>query len=254
MHGYTSGTHEHSPTHTSPNTSAQVSTQLHASAHTYQHIRTSAHTNTSAHADTSARSHLPTTLQAQIGSTQLNIEDRSVYMELQTHISTYVCAHTETHQHIYVCAHRDTSGRVCVHTQTHINIYVCAHRHTSARMCARTQAHISTYTCVHTHVCTQQLRLHGRGCTQRARARVGADGHAERGRRAHPGHRAMPAAPGSPPSLPHPRPLRRHRRDVGSQKIISFPDWPRGSGNMKLPSSQPISKTLDTSVSASEFF
>lgn len=186
---------------------------------------------------------------------------------MHTHRDTsgHICVCTQRHIRTCMCAHRDTSGRVHVCTQTHISTYMCAHTvtHQDVSMC--THRHTNRATCAHTHT-----RAHS-SCVSTAVGAGSAQGQpwvpmAERGRSAWPGpgqcpqHPAVtPAAPrhrsrNSPPSLPRPRPLRRHRRDVGSQKIISFPEWPRGSGNMKLTSSQPISKTLDTSVSASEFF
>lgn len=162
MHSYTSGTNEHSLvgfTHvnTQQHTRARKSTRQHTQTYQHKHICTPKHVCTHKHI---CMPSLPTKLQAQIGSTELNAEDWSMYVELQTHVSTH--RHAPTH----VCTQRHTRTRKSAQTGT----YTCAHKRTY--VC--TQAHISTCLCAHTRVCTRRLLRGGRGCEL---AHLGASGH-----------------------------------------------------------------------------
>lgn len=111
------------------------------------------------------------------------------------------------------------------------------HTHTETRhTCLSTH---STHVYPHTH--TPSTAAHSSCGADTAVSHVGVTGH-------------PPCSPRARAMLPPSHAWSEHRQDVGQQKIISFPAWPREPGNKKLASSQPIPKALDTCVLASEGF
>lgn len=224
-------------------TCAHTDTSAHTCAHTQEHVNTCAHTETSGHVctHTETRMNACTCVHRHQDVYVCTQTPLSTFMWVLKHIRPDMCTHThcdirtcmcaqiDTHEHTH--AHTVTSGHARVHTLRHIRPRMSEHRHTQ-------------HTCVHTrtHTPPQQLPIPSCGCR-----------HTRVTRGCHWPHAVHTPGTGDAPTTAPSAPS-EHRRDVGWQKIISFPAWPRGSGNKKLPSSQPISKALDTCVSASEDF